>query len=505
MHILIVEDETLIRNGITRVISQLDGFTVVGSVDDGETALEWLETAKELPDLIITDIFMKYIDGLELVGRVNKLYPKIKCALLSGYSDFQLAQKAINLKVYRYLTKPINPEELLIELKNIQYEILQEKNRHLDLLRREQLSVNGSLYIRDKLLIDLLEGRLDSDSELRKFSECFPFEFEETFLGGVIHIHQSSISLSQRDCLLYSEAVKNLFVETFLVDYRGVILLKDVSTLIFVLVRENLNNGMLIVKDFSSMTETVLGVRVSIGVGEPVENLVNLKNSITQAFHQADQQLKVQHRYPVDLEQKLRVALRSGETEMAKIAANAFIERVQIDEIEVDFILQSFFRLIISLEQLYQELNLSFSPPRLSGLSRPELTRRMKDWVFECINQVYPRKQNYNHQIINQVIAYIKENYADSSLTLQDLANLVSIHPNYLTQIFRKQTGLSCMQYLAKERMEIAKILLEQDNLKIYEIAEKVGYENPLYFSSYFKKWVGKNPSDYKEGAGLDA
>ncbi|UUZ84955.1 helix-turn-helix transcriptional regulator [Paenibacillus sp. P26] len=103
---------------------------------------------------------------------------------------------------------------------------------------------------------------------------------------------------------------------------------------------------------------------------------------------------------------------------------------------------------------------------------------------------------------MDKVAAHLEEHYAEAALTLQQLAELAGVHPNYLTQTFRKITGLSCMQYLARLRMEKAKALLHQTDLKICDIAERVGYENPLYFSDYFKKWVGVNPSDYKDGMG---
>lgn len=268
MNILVVEDEQTIRKGIEKAITQLnDEFRVLSTEDDGETALQWLEKAEILPDLIITDIYMQFMDGIELIEQVNSRYPGITCAILSGHEDFRLAQKAIDLKVCRYITKPVQPAELHGILSTIREDIMKARLRYASQHAGKPSSVNTESYVREKLI--------------------------------------------------------------------------------------------------SAVTKT----------------------SVTS-------------------------------------------------------------------------------------------------------------------DIVDKVAAYIEQHYYDYSLTLQSLADVVSLHPNYLTQMFRKQTGLSCMQYLAKTRIEKAKQLLNNTDLKIAEIARKVGYENPLYFSSYFKKWVGKNPSDYKEESG---
>lgn len=245
LDILIVDDEQIIRNGLQKAITSMDErFQVVGAMDDGETAIQFLETADILPDVIITDIYMKYIDGLELIEIVNERYPLIKCMILSGHEEFRLAQRAIDLQVVAYVTKPID----------------------------------------------------------------------------VVCLHQY-------------------------------------------------------------------------------------------------------------------------------------------------------------LERMWDEKKISIG----------------NDLVLSSTRIRQPSN------IVEEIKAYMHENYADRSLTLKQLADLIPVHPNYLTKIFREQTGLSCMQYLAYVRMTEAKKLLKQTDLKVNEIADRVGYDNVLYFSSYFKKWVGLSPSEFKE------
>ncbi|MCS7464235.1 response regulator [Paenibacillus doosanensis] len=500
MEILIVEDETLIRRGLERMICDL-GYRVAGTADDGETALQWLESQTAPPDLIITDIFMKYVDGLELIGMVNAKYPSVKCALLSGHDDFRLAQQAISLKVCRYLTKPINREELRDALDEIRHEVEQEKLRKMDLLRWEQRHASSVLYVRDKLLSDLLESRLISSTDILQHADCFDFDLKGTLLsGGVIRLQETGRPMSQRDSLLYSVAVKHLFTETVLAEYRGFVLLKDSCTLAFGVCEDKPERLRKEAVQFADMSARMLGVPVVFGTGSRAANLLQFRQIFAEACEAMEQSSKERHFYPLELEQKLRVSMRAGDREEARTNIRLMIEAIAASPAPSDYVFHSFYKLIESLEALFRELELPFAAPQLAGLPRTGLMDRMNQWLQECVSALEPRRQEYPSEIVTKVIAHMQECYADGSLNLQHLADLVYVHPNYLTQMFRKTTGYSCMQYLARLRMEQAKKLLHESDLKISEIAEKVGYDNHLYFSSYFKKWIGKSPSDYKEG-----
>lgn len=500
MNILIVEDETLIRQGLERVIREFDGCRVVGTADDGETALEWLEAAEALPDLVITDIFMQFIDGLELVERINARFPDIKCALLSGHDDFRLAQQAINLKVCRYLTKPINKEELAAALSQIRAEVEQEKLRKSDLLKWEQRNVSSTLYVRDKLLSDLLEARLVSVDEIRGYADCFNFDMDATLLaGGVIRLRNAAPDMSQRDSLLYSIAVKHLFTETILTEYRGFVMLKDACTLVFGAAEPSVERVRAAVRDFAELSASMLGIPVAVGVGDHATKLLKLRMAVAQAYKHLEQN-REEFRYPAELELKLRAEIRAGDKGKAGETARTFVEKVAEHGAHTDTMLRSFYKLLESLELLLEELGQPFERPLLAGLPRTGVAARMNKWLRETIAGLAPVQPAGHNEVIARAIAHMEEHYGDSELSLQRLADLVYVHPNYLTQMFRKHTGYSCMQYLARLRMEKAKRLLNRPELKISEIAERVGYGNHLYFSSYFKKWIGKTPSDYKEG-----
>lgn len=503
MQIMIVEDEDLIRKGLERVINRMEGVNVTATADDGETALKWLEQCEVLPDLIITDIFMKFVDGLELVAEINRLYPGVRCALLSGHDDFKLAQKAIHLKVCRYLVKPVNEQEINEFLEEIRQEMEHERLSHeSNLLAWEQAHMNDKRYVMDKLLLDLLENRLVTVRDIRDFSGYFSFDWEQVALaGGVIQLKKRDPDYSQRDLLLYSIAVKQLFMEAVLCDCPGFIILKDVCTLVFGVQVESLERVKETLQRFSELSYQMLEVPIAFGVGNMMKKLMEFRELLGSAYEMlADTSAYVQL-YPEKIAQQLRLSMRMGDKGKAHSHARELIDQIADISMDADYLLQSFYRLVESVQELLDELRQArVDPPRMAGLASLELIRNMHQWINTVIDKLTLDMQSPQNQLVGQVIAYMQEHYDDCELNLQRLADVGFVHPNYLTQVFRKHTGLSCMQYLARLRMEKAKQLLAEENLKIGQIAERVGYGNQLYFSSYFKKWTGQTPSDYKEG-----
>ncbi|WP_010277924.1 response regulator transcription factor [Paenibacillus senegalensis] len=503
MQIMIVEDEDLIRRGLERVINRIEGVEVIAAADDGESALQWLEACEQLPDLIITDIFMQFVDGLELVAEINRRYPGIRCALLSGHDDFKLAQRAIHLKVCRYLVKPVNEQEISQFLAEIRQEMEQERLSHeSNLLAWEQAHMNDKKHVMDKLLLDLLENRLASVKDISDFSGYFPFDLEQVKLaGGIIQIRKSDPGYSQRDLLLYSIAVKQLFAEAVLSDNAGFVILKDSCTLVFGLQNKSLELVEEALLRFSELSSYMLGIPIVFGVGGETKKLIEFREIIGSAYDKLGAVKDYVRLYPEEIVQQLRLSLRMGDKQKACGYAKELIDKIAAISTDADFLLQSFYRVIDSVQELLEELRQTrVEAPRMAGLSSLELIQNMQKWITAVANGMILEGKSPQNQLVAQVIAFMEENYHDSELSLHRLADIGYVHPNYLTQVFRKHTGLSCMQYLARLRMEKAKQLLAQENLKIGQIAERVGYGNQLYFSSYFKKWTGQTPSDYKEG-----
>lgn len=497
----VVDDEQIIRNGLAKAIDRLDeGFRVTATADDGETALHMLESGSNRPDLIITDIFMKYVDGIEFIEKAQELYPDIKFAILSGHGEFHLAQKAIRLKVCRYITKPVDVPTLKAVLSEIKTEILKERAKKLERSKMQHMHATASSFIRDKLLFDLVEGRLLSTNELKEYEVCFPFSIEEDCIGGIVRVLKGGFE--QRELLLSTLAVKHLFTEAYWDRTSAIVLLKDPQTLLFAARMSDEGPVKEFAQSFPLLARSVLGIEVVLALGKPVAGLIQLQRSLQQAYEDLEAQLSMNFSYPIEQERMIRMSLGMGKAAETRQAFKDFLHKLSEANPAPESVIRGLHKLIVSLESLLREMNIVPPPiPNLYGSTVLTVVQRVERWIDDLLqareSAVKPKPRN---PLVEAAKLYMQEHYGDCSLSLKRVADAVGTHPNYLTQIFRKQEGLSCMQYLAKLRMEKAKELLNHTNLKISEIAERVGYENPLYFSSYFKKWVGISPSDFKVG-----
>jgi len=511
--VMIVEDESIIRKGLEKAIARMDGsFRVVGAFDDGESALAFLERTDAWPDLIVTDIYMRRMDGLELIEAARKLRPDVKCVILSGHEDFQLAKKAIALKVERYVLKPIDAAELGKVLAEAAEDIRRERSIRSDQARLETLEslhAMSAAHLRDKLVADLLRDRPASLEDARRFSHVLPFGADDRFVCGVMRVRKGCPAASPRDAYLYCMAVRQLFTETVLAETGGFAVETEAGALAFGVVCAGAAEDAAreAVERFAATSEAVLRVPVAVAIGGAADGLDGIRSAVDRAMGLLAETMREDARYPVERERNLRIALGTGKTEAAAEAVREFLRELTGSGAGAEFVLQALYRLVVAVEALFAELGSPCpKPPALSAQTAAVAMERIEGWVGECaIARASAAGSQTRPDVVQRVRAYLHEHYGDPAITLQSLAAFAGVHPNYLTQTFRKQTGLSCMQYLAQLRMEKAKELLRETDLKISDVSVRVGYENPLYFSSYFKKWVGVYPSEFKEGMGAYA
>lgn len=505
--VLIVDDESIIRRGLKRALSEIhEQFYVLGTADDGETALQFLAEAEVLPDVVLTDIYMQYIDGLELIHKINQLYPSIRCVIFSGHKDFEIAKKAIDLKVIRYLNKPVQMEEFIQLFEELRKEMEADQLINEHVKRIEQMNFSGAPYIRDKLLMDIFEGRLISMDELNSFQDYFSFPLTGQFRAGVVRIDKLSDDVTKRDQLLYTVAVKHLFQEVVLVEHPGFALIQDPGMVLFGLSsnkEQDQHSGIFIfLQQFIDLSKSILQIAVKVEMGSNVEGLAQLIASLNEAYAQLGNKSMKETFDPEEEEMRLRIAFRIGDSDAVRTSAQQYAEYLVSRYLSVKDLVEQLNHLIQRMEQLAIELDVA-SPgrPNLNKASVNAIRMQFLQWIDGFVSlRLSTMKSAKEKKYVGQVKAYLHENFADPSLNLQKLADIALINPNYLTQEFHKATGYSCIQYLAKLRMDTAKELLSTTTFKIYEIAERVGYDNPLYFSHYFKKWVGVNPSEFKGG-----
>ncbi|MCM3728054.1 response regulator [Neobacillus cucumis] len=364
--VVIVDDDRIIRKGLSSLIPwEEHGFELVGSAADGEKGFEIVK--EKLPQIVISDIQMPFMDGLEMTRAIKEFNPKTKIILLTGYEDFKYAHEAIKLRAFDYLLKPVETSELI-----------------------------------DKLKQASLEWDVDHQKEMQ-FTE--------------------SKSFTQQEFLKNLRLNKNVEVNRWFD--------KDLVKFISLGIPEK-------VIDHLEGTRQRLATHTSVSVPEIA--LLAIKG-IHLIFHEA--------------------ATFAETWDSAKFydSENRIMKLQTVDEI--------------------------FTEVRMIALDLAVFVSKLNE--------------NQKHSLVDKAIKFIRDNYHDTSLNLQRVAEVVHVSSAYLSNLFKVEKGINFGDVLLETRMEKAMELFRQTDLKSYEVAEKTGYSNPQYFSSSFKKYTGYSPAEFKK------
>lgn len=521
--VILVDDEEIVREGIRNRIPWGDlGFELVGTAENGQEAFHMIQSNQV--DLLITDICMPIMDGLALTENVKNISPSVKIIILSGYDQFDYAQNAIKLGVQDYILKPITSKEMQALLMKVKKTLDEEMSGkvYLEALRRQ---VQESLpLLKERFLNQLIS---------------FPVS-EEEFTGncGYLSIPLSKppyivllIDLDSKDHVfeetqLLQFAITNLSVEWFR-DRDEVIAFSNrqgqtvilMSCMDLQLAQEQ---AFSISKEIQEVIQDKLKTQVSIGISNVALRAKDIHVSYQEALaaleyrfllgknhiiHIADMEKK-QYLFsqPLDLEKKLLLNIKVGSIEETlHLIDSIFVHlkksglnrcKLFIMELLV-MINKTFYELGLEMEQLWGE---SFVP--MTELHQYKTMNEIKDWLKTVCRDanllISEQRTSSTKQQVEQAKQYIREHYADSSISLSSICKYLHVSVSYFSLIFKKETGETFVEFLTKFRLEKAKQLLRGTDYKTYEIAEMAGYSDPQYFSTVFKKQVGVSPTEYR-------
>lgn len=518
LKLLICDDEMLIREGLASLDWDAHGLECVGTARNGEDALEKIE--KLHPRIIISDVRMPKKDGIFLAEQVFKNYSNIRILFLSGYNEFEYAQKAIEYNVKEYLLKPINENELFEKIDRIRDEIIihdsiQEKSRVLtDMMQNSRYFLKDYLFNlprHDRTADTLFHITPDS----RLFAACVLQLTDAN--NGILYmiLEESSAVLSAEASLSFIpflDGDKILFIfftssgEIKLTENQIFSACESIRTLL----SEKYNNY-----DYN------------IGIGSLVPDTAELRNSYAGAVSALGYHKNLGYRqiiYINDVEPNSHISSGySRITDLYIIAAkscNLAEARKQIRKLfsapesspDIFYNQQRCcLRLILSLSEMLYEIGcnpqiLFYETDVWSLIRRTSSSQELRLFIENItevvISHIEAAQSARAQNLIIQVKALIETNLADDA-SLEKIASQVYLSPCYLSVIFKKETGVTFKNYLINARIEKSKELLSDTNLKIYEVAEKVGYADTKYFSELFQRLTGKTPSQYRNELAL--
>ena len=534
LKVFLVEDEVVMRNGIKNNIPwEQEGFEFAGEASDGELAYPLIK--KEKPDILITDIRMPFMDGLELSRLVKKELPQIKIIILSGYNEFDYAKTAINIGVTDYLLKPISSAKLLEAVKKVADMIEKEQDNARLIKRYEKEMEENILQEKHKLWGALASNRLSTIELLEKGQRLgidFTASAYQVFLFKLMQ--EGDATGCSEELNRASEKVNELagsweYVLSFDRSPEGwAFLIKGES-------EEEVQSTYLETrKELLELVESYPKVEYFGGIGNVVHRIGDIQTSYKEAARAFSSRFFLDANQIADSAEMVRVQTeQDGKIDVSKMLSkkreHELVERFLKNGTteEVDSFLDELFQNIGEqnckslLYRQYVVMDLFFCASDFLG----NLEIDIENLPEECrdINQIVEKAEdteNLRYQIGNlftetmqlrdshskkkysklleDAKAFIDENYKHDEMSLNTVAAQVNISPSYFSTIFSSEMGQTFVEYLTHVRLEKAKELLMCSNMRTAEIGYEVGYKDSHYFSYIFKKVVGCSPKEYR-------
>ena len=555
--VFLVEDEYAIREGIKKSVNwEANGFELVGEAGDGEMA--YPKIVKTKPDILITDIRMPFMDGLELAKLVKNEMPKIKIVVLSGYDDFNYAKQAISIGVEEYILKPVSGENLINQLKTIAESIQNE--RQDDELREKYLRDREEIRIleQQKFIHDMIDGRLSVKDSLAQGKELgidITAAYYTVILMQVFPKNAKSGEVDE-----YSGVSEEIYsrIKEIYADVEHVYLYEQVGDVLCFLekadsqeeMETNVNKE---IGDIKALMANYTDRLFYISVGKPVERLRDVNASYKDASRKFAERFMCDDSYVfygenASQRERIRETIKAEKNAgIEDINNNSDISKLDINNVdirmisqktiynflksgtisEVDDLVEEYFdsmgkeavesillRQYVLVESMLSTVafleNLGISKENISGIlgeySDPVRFVESTDTARAYIKGLLRLAIDYRNQmsdkkyteIIEKAKKYIQENYQNEDMSLLSVASNVNVSSNHFSAVFRKETGETFIDYLTTVRMEKAKDLLACTSMKTSEVGFEVGYRDPHYFSYIFKKTQGMTPKDYR-------
>jgi len=529
--VFLVEDEFVIREGIKKNIDwEGHGYEFCGEASDGELAFPMIKKLK--PDIVITDIRMPFMNGLELSRLIKKEMPWIEIIILSGFEEFEYAKEGIIIGVAQYLTKPISGEDLLKEVDALATKI--EENKREREIREKYLAEMRENTISDrKIFFENLVTGSQSAAELIQSAE----KLELNITSIHYNIMLLKVSLTSRSQEEFSRRLLSVDeeIESIINEEEIILFDRDLDGKAFLIKadsREELDKR---ITDYIEKLKAIFDkydeISYFAGIGECADRLRDVPHSFetaSKAFTKRyfvrenafvhsledDEKQVVDDNFDVenlDVKQldrsKIREFLKFGDGNETEYFVDEFVSGLGTNAIKSQIFRQYIMMdVYFSVVEFVDTLGADKDEQSLAGY-KPDLARteeEARNFMVSLINKgIEIREGNasgHNNDVVDDVKRYIEENYADEELSLNSMASHVNFSPNHLSMVFSQQTGNTLIKYLTDFRMNKAKELLKCTNKKSSEISIMVGYKDPHYFSYLFKKTQGVTPTQFREG-----
>ncbi|MFK0522745.1 response regulator [Paenibacillus illinoisensis] len=559
--VLLVDDEEDVREGLVIEVDweALD-LRIVGLAENGREALEMAERVE--PDIVVTDISMPFMDGLELARRLRERNPLVKVVILTGYDEFDYARQAVSLSVDEYLLKPFSAGHLTELLTRLRAQMASEVAEREDVQQLRDHYYTSLPLVQADLMATLLHRQKSPAYIHDKAKQCGLNLNGERYGVSVLTLHmegegkknghqvgaipQESIRADNvpenkgnhgsggslrhsEDPELKQFAALNIAEEVWKEQGAGHAFMHQEAIVLLFIDRWGQGEGE---KRQQHALENVirsinhyLRIPATVGSGSMVDSLSDVKHAYEDALLALDYRLVPGTDsliYIADVERQTAGKLRFDElkqqalTRTLKAGTRTELEdalEIIFREITVEhgrgdiqlYLIEVLTTVWKAAQASGEDMEDIFGSGfqlyadmfRLPGLSQAQ--DKVREVCVLVQHRIASGRQHVYKDIVEQALRFTKEHYADPDLSIQKVCGYLHISSGYFCGIFKKEVQLTFLQYLMQIRMEAAKELLRSTELKSFEIAERVGFAEPNYFSFCFKKHIGVSPKEYRK------
>lgn len=511
-NILIVDDEKIERNGIKLLLKRMGINLGIIEAGNGKEAYDYLMSddnkGEGHVDILLTDVKMPFMDGIELIRNVKDGGVKLKTIIFSGYNEFEYAKLAVKLGVEDYILKPVAPDEFKNTMLKVISELDEELKKNEDY--NKQANSLRQFYLYSLINGSAAKGIVENTEFLNGFNRLVLIEFNSDFFGKyefdfdkvvqIIKEEWESLYLNlnpQQSVIL----LKTPYIEASRADtnYRIEHFLRGLHEYIYEKSRQFM---------YAAVSDVFSDYHKLSGVMDELEALMNNK------FYQMDRYIYsdyVNEQTPVlvqidddALMKQMKQDIKMKDVTFLRIHFEALCKKYRgqnnFSHIYIKFVFSNL------LKDFYDNI-----PGSNQDEFSREIDRLYTSEDFSCIMDIVNKNIDLleksfgsdpvsSHREIEMVKDYIHGHFGEE-ISAQQLADMVYLAPSYLSSLFKKETGQNLSKYIKQYRMEKARQMLEDTNMKIVCISEKVGYPNVSYFCQSFREYCGVSPQKFRENA----
>jgi len=526
--VVVIDDENIIRRGIVNLINwnELE-CEVIAEFSNGLDTVNYLKNNQV--DIVVSDIKMPGMSGIQLAEYIYNNNIQTKMIILTAYSDFEYAKQAIKFKVFDFVVKNGFAKELPEAIKKAVATIKKEREESSKLITVQRSVYENINDVKEKFILEYLLGYSEDINEIKR-----KFESLNIMLDKFIVITCEIMADEHPEFVnnIHVEIKKNISLGFEGFYHISLIVDKELITTV-VSLKENSNNTVNLFKDLCNNILFMINEFLNINVRFGISSVHDRPDELAKAYQESRTALT----YIFDENQKISIYSEhnSGQKCVNEVCVNKYVEKIvnslensnismaksvleqmfnkyisnnfPIEDIKVSSlaICTSCF-MLLSTYMAEDDMHIEYAETTYKRINQCKFVNRLYEIVKESIQYVFGAMNtnvSIQKQIVNDVNNYIIKNY-NKKITLNEIASKLHISRSYLSRLYKKEQGETIINFLNKTRIEMAKKLLKKTTLRISEVANEVGFDDPAYFTHVFIKYTGSSPKDYRENKSID-